>query len=59
MKCPICKSKNIKDIKKNKSFPFCSSKCKDIDLYNWLSGEYTYFEEEDLPIRLVPAEEGN
>ncbi|MBI29572.1 MAG: DNA gyrase inhibitor YacG [Alphaproteobacteria bacterium MarineAlpha5_Bin11] len=38
-KCPICK----KGVTINFD-PFCSKKCSDIDLYNWISEEY-YFPE--------------
>ena len=59
LKCPTCKSERVGTISSNKSFPFCCGKCKDVDLYNWLVGEYTYMEEGDLPIKLVTAEEDN
>lgn len=37
MNCPICK----KQVEKNtKYFPFCCDRCKQIDLYQWLSEEY-------------------
>jgi len=37
MKCPICK----KDVKFDDAFmPFCSERCKEIDLGNWASGKY-------------------
>jgi endogenous inhibitor of DNA gyrase (YacG/DUF329 family) len=41
MKCPICK-KNIDDAAPNRStwFPFCSQRCKLIDLGRWLGGKY-------------------
>lgn len=42
MKCPICK-KEFTDIKYR---PFCSKRCADIDLGNWLNGSYA-----------IPAEE--
>ena len=35
MTCPICK--NPKSVKNN---PFCSARCKDIDLSKWLIGGY-------------------
>ena len=35
--CPICKKQH----EKNKFSPFCSQRCKDVDLYNWLNGEYS------------------
>jgi endogenous inhibitor of DNA gyrase (YacG/DUF329 family) len=37
MKCPICK----KDVKPgDPDFPFCSERCRVIDLGNWASGKY-------------------
>jgi endogenous inhibitor of DNA gyrase (YacG/DUF329 family) len=37
MKCPICK----KEVKFNDPFmPFCSDRCKEIDLGNWASEKY-------------------
>lgn len=42
MKCPICK-REFTDIKYR---PFCSKRCADIDLGNWLNGSYA-----------IPAEE--
>ena len=36
MKCPICK-KEFSDMKYR---PFCSKRCADIDLGNWLNGSY-------------------
>ncbi len=37
-KCPVCKNKSSNDIK---ILPFCSSRCKSIDLYKWFSGNYS------------------
>ena len=31
--CPICKTATDSEV--NKEFPFCSERCKDIDLGNW------------------------
>lgn len=39
MKCPICLKKF--DPKKSEDKPFCSERCKDIDLGNWLSEGYS------------------
>ena len=37
MKCPICK----KDVKLgDPEMPFCSERCRLIDLGNWASGKY-------------------
>ena len=42
MKCPICK-KEFTDMKYR---PFCSKRCADIDLGNWLNGSYSFPAEE-------------
>ena len=34
--CPICKNK-IKSVQHGDSFPFCSERCKLIDLGDWLT----------------------
>jgi endogenous inhibitor of DNA gyrase (YacG/DUF329 family) len=36
-RCPICK-KEVKST--DAAFPFCSDRCRTIDLGNWASGEY-------------------
>jgi uncharacterized protein len=37
LRCPICK----KPVKKNDpDFPFCSERCRTIDLGKWASGDY-------------------
>ena len=33
--CPVCGKPSARAL-----FPFCSQRCKDIDLNNWLSGSY-------------------
>lgn len=38
-KCPICKSKDKPDIK-NKLYPFCSERCRNVDLGSWVNEEY-------------------
>jgi endogenous inhibitor of DNA gyrase (YacG/DUF329 family) len=37
MICPICRKEVIRD---NPEFPFCSERCRLIDLGNWASGKY-------------------
>ena len=27
-------------VAKHKSFPFCSQRCRDVDLGNWMTGKY-------------------
>lgn len=35
-KCPVCKAETVHDMR-----PFCSKRCKDIDLARWLGDCYT------------------
>lgn len=44
--CPICKAEIKKD--SNPSFPFCSERCKLVDLGAWLGGEYKIPNKSDL-----------
>lgn len=37
-RCPICKKPT--DSEKGKEFPFCSERCRVIDLGNWSSEKY-------------------
>lgn len=37
--CPICQEA-AKPRPKNKSFPFCSARCKMVDLGKWMNEEY-------------------
>jgi len=37
--CPICKKELASDSRQS-PFPFCSPRCKKVDLYHWLTGEY-------------------
>ncbi|HLM98631.1 MAG TPA: DNA gyrase inhibitor YacG [Bryobacteraceae bacterium] len=37
MICPICRKEVKRD---NPEFPFCSERCRLIDLGNWASGKY-------------------
>lgn len=37
MKCPICKKEVALG---DAEFPFCSDRCRTIDLGNWASGKY-------------------
>ncbi len=38
-RCPKCKQE-LPEGRNTPTFPFCSKRCKMIDLGNWLSGEY-------------------
>jgi hypothetical protein len=50
MKCPTCK-KNEVDLTAPE-FPFCSERCRLIDLGNWASGKYV------IPGRAAEKEDG-
>lgn len=42
MRCPICrKSVEPEGTHRPPTFPFCSDRCKLIDLGRWLSGKYS------------------
>jgi uncharacterized protein len=38
--CPICRQPS-KPIRDNKAFPFCSHRCKMVDLGKWFDESYT------------------
>jgi len=42
--CPICGKPAARG-----AYPFCSTRCADIDLGNWLSGNYAIPASEDTP----------
>lgn len=48
-RCPICKAST--DSEKDKDFPFCSERCRTLDLGNWSSEKYVVsdpiFDEEE------------
>ncbi len=56
-KCPICGAPT--DSQASADFPFCSERCKDIDLGNWATEKYKIsepaFDEDELE-RLVNGE---
>jgi endogenous inhibitor of DNA gyrase (YacG/DUF329 family) len=41
--CPICK-KELSSEAGHSPFPFCSPRCKKIDLYRWFNEEYRFSE---------------
>lgn len=44
--CPICK-KPVRPRGENEAFPFCSARCKQVDLGKWLNEDYRVPAEED------------
>ncbi|HET7213445.1 MAG TPA: DNA gyrase inhibitor YacG [Terriglobia bacterium] len=56
MRCPICK-KEV-PLEGNPFRPFCSERCKLIDLDNWLEGRYRVPDSgSDRQVRRTPAAE--
>lgn len=39
VECPVCK-KAVKPLAENRGFPFCSMRCRQVDLGRWLGEEY-------------------
>jgi hypothetical protein len=59
VRCPICKSELLSTPEASQWRPFCSQRCKTIDLGAWLDGTYRIsrpIEEEDLDRGLTPSE---
>jgi endogenous inhibitor of DNA gyrase (YacG/DUF329 family) len=57
--CPTCKKPVAED---NAAFPFCTPRCKLLDLGNWISGRYVVSSpvpfDEDLGGALTDDEDG-
>ena len=49
-KCPICKS-DLADPPDKSWFPFCSERCKLVDLGRWLGEDYVITEKPNDPFR--------
>ena len=47
--CPICKKPVTEGRPKNPNAPFCSGRCKSIDLARWLGGDYTIPVKDEVP----------
>jgi len=51
LRCPNCKTEVARD---NPFLPFCSERCRMVDLYRWLEGEYRVAgekkEEQEKPV---------
>lgn len=45
MKCPICQSVFEKEA--SRSLPFCSTRCREIDLARWIDEKYSVTVEKD------------
>lgn len=53
--CPICNAES-RPRGENPAFPFCSARCKTIDLGKWLSEEYRIPVEDPDPEELEAAQ---
>lgn len=43
--CPICKKPlPATDVSESKFFPFCTERCRDVDLLRWSKGKYAIVE---------------
>ena len=56
--CPICKKVlPVNSAASLATFPFCSVRCRDVDLYRWSVGKYAIVENvEQSEIELIDAE---
>ena len=52
LRCPSCSQPSVQD---RKWTPFCSARCKTIDLSRWLKGEYRVDSTADLDEEEVAA----
>ncbi len=50
--CPICKKRLTIDAS-SPLFPFCSDRCRQVDLYRWAEGKYAIVE----PLDVLPDDE--
>ena len=48
-RCPICKAAVRADRPQNPSAPFCSARCRDVDLGRWLDGAYSIPVHDEIP----------
>jgi uncharacterized protein len=55
-RCPNCK-KRVERGPENRWRPFCSERCRLIDLGAWVEGRYAFPTEEQLPISNKPVED--
>jgi endogenous inhibitor of DNA gyrase (YacG/DUF329 family) len=42
--CPICSKPILAGIAEKSAFPFCSERCRQVDLLRWSKGEYQIVE---------------
>ena len=55
--CPICKKTITSEVVRHSDcLPFCSERCRRVDLFRWCEGKYAIVEELD-PLRLAAEAE--
>jgi uncharacterized protein len=47
--CPICRIKVTQQRPENQDFPFCSPRCRTIDLGRWINGDYAIAVQDEAP----------
>jgi len=47
-RCPTCRAE-VKPREENPSFPFCTPRCRAVDLGRWFTGEYRVPDERATP----------
>lgn len=51
--CPICKKPLVgENARQSEFFPFCSERCRNIDLFRWSEGKYAIVE----PLTQLPED---
>jgi endogenous inhibitor of DNA gyrase (YacG/DUF329 family) len=55
-RCPIC-NKDARSRGENGAFPFCSPRCKMVDLGKWLDEAYRLPAEDEATLESSPSEE--
>ena len=58
--CPICKKALVgESALQSEYFPFCSERCRNVDLFRWSEGKYAIVEPlTELPDTLDPLVDG-
>lgn len=54
--CPVCAAKVTAAWPENPNAPFCSGRCKSIDLGRWLDGRYALPVRDEVPDEATLAE---
>lgn len=52
--CPIC-AKQVRPRTSNKAFPFCTARCKSVDLGKWLDEAYRIPVEEPVDVEALAS----